>query len=201
MDTSLIKQTLAKDPILKKVINRITFPEWKSTKNVFHDLMSCVIEQQIHYRSKKKRFEKLLEKAGIKELSPQNFESFEELGLRDVKLNARKYETIAYLLDHFIGNDENWSAMSDEEVRKTLGSLQGIGPWSVDMILLYTLKRMDIFPVDDYHLKKVMTPLYEIDSNSGLKKQMNSIAEKWSPYRSAGTLYLLAWKEQMGIIR
>jgi len=53
------------DPILKEVIATIPFPQIVSTKNVFHDLMSCVLEQQIHYRSTKKIFQKMLDKSNL----------------------------------------------------------------------------------------------------------------------------------------
>ena len=51
---------IAKDEILKDILASIELPEVESTKSVFHDLMSCIIEQQIHYRSSKKIFEKML---------------------------------------------------------------------------------------------------------------------------------------------
>ncbi|MEO1653926.1 MAG: DNA-3-methyladenine glycosylase 2 family protein, partial [Bacteroidota bacterium] len=74
------------------------------------------------------------------------------------------------------------------------GKIKGIGVWTVDMILLFTLKRPNIFPADDYHLKQLMTSLYQLDPKSRLKAQMRAVAEKWSPYQSLAVLYLLDWK-------
>lgn len=74
------------DPILNKVINSVSPPNLISTKNVFHDLMSCIIEQQIHYRSTKRQFQKMLDKAEINELNLNNFSIFEEKAFVDVKL-------------------------------------------------------------------------------------------------------------------
>jgi DNA-3-methyladenine glycosylase II len=66
------------DPILAKIIATIPEPRTESTKDVFFDLMSCVLEQQIHYRSTKKIFQKMLEKASLKTLTLDNFTDFEK---------------------------------------------------------------------------------------------------------------------------
>lgn len=63
------------------------------------------------------------------------------------------------------------------------------------MILLYTLARPDIFPVGDYHLKKMMTQLYNLKEDATLKTSMLTVAEQWRPYRSQAVLKILAWKD------
>lgn len=184
-----------KDPVLAQLLDQVSPPVIQTTGDVFHDLMSCVIEQQIHYRSSKKQFSKLLAKAGLERLTKDNFEVFEELGLVDVKLSARKYETMVRVLEFFRGGVPNWSEMSDVEVRKALSGIKGIGPWTVDMVLLYTLERDDIFPADDYHLKLLMGNLYELDPQLSQKAAMKQVAEQWAPYRSHGVKVLLEFKE------
>ncbi|MEL6867658.1 MAG: DNA-3-methyladenine glycosylase 2 family protein, partial [Bacteroidota bacterium] len=84
----------------------------------------------------------------------------------------------------------------DLAVRKTLKQIKGIGPWTIDMILLYTLKRPDIFPAGDFHLKQVMSKCYETTDSSSLGKQLKAIASQWIPYRSYAVRYLLDWKNQ-----
>jgi len=64
----------------------------------------------------------------------------------------------------------------------------------VDMILLYTLQRPDVFPYDDFHLKQIMTSLYGLDSKLKLKAKMIEISEKWGNQKSLAVLYLLDWK-------
>ncbi|MEM6699895.1 MAG: hypothetical protein AAF599_15940 [Bacteroidota bacterium] len=183
------------DEFLAKIIAQIPVPETKSTGNVFHDLLSCIIEQQIHYRSSRKRFQKLLEKAKIEELTLDQFEEFEQKALSEVKLSAQKFNTIAAILEHFEQQNFDWQTMSDEEVRASLSQIKGVGTWTIDMILLYTLERPNIFPVDDYYLKKIMLQNYPIDASARIKSQMKAIAKKWSPYRSTAVKHLLAWKD------
>lgn len=183
-----------KDTILKKIINKVPEPTFISTQNVFHDLLSCVIEQQIHYRSHKNIFSKLLQKAEIiTELSLENFEQFDEKALSTTKLSGRKYETVLAVLDFWQNNTLDWKNLEDTEVREKLSQIKGIGKWTIDMILLFTLERPNVFPVDDYHLKIVMTSLYAL-SDSKLKTQMKKVAENWSPYQSLAVKYLWNWK-------
>ena len=183
-----------KDEVLKPIIEKISLPVLTSTQAVFHDLMSCIIEQQIHYRSTKKMFAKLLQKSEIDLLTPDNFSVLEEKALQEVKLSARKYDALVQVLEFFEQNTPDWQNMPDDEVRKTLGSIKGVGKWTIDMILLYTLERDDVFPVDDYHLKQLMIRLYKLDPKTKLAANMKTIAEHWAPYRSYGVKYLLAFK-------
>jgi DNA-3-methyladenine glycosylase II len=165
------QQLTEQDPILDDIIAQIPFPQIESSQQVFHDLMSCVIEQQIHYRSSKKTFQKIMNASKLDILSVENFHILEEHGLRTVKLNERKYETMFRVVEFFQQNEINWQEKSDEEVREILGQIKGIGQWTTDMILLYTLERENIFPADDYHLRLMMTKLYEIDSSARVKAQ------------------------------
>ena len=147
------------DRVLKKIIEEINLPTFPLRNSVFHDLMAYVIEQQIPFRSTKKTFNKLLDKAGIPELTPDNFGILEKNALHDVKLSENKIATIERILDRWHSMPSKWNSLSDEEVRNSLRQIKGIGPWTINMILLYTLKRHDIFPADDYHLKQLMPRL------------------------------------------
>ena len=194
MTPAAVQHLIKHDPVLADICPTVILPEVPSAGSVFHDLLSCVIEQQIHYRSTKKSFSRLLQKADIQLLTPDNFSIFEEKCLSTAKLNARKWETLERLLNFFENTSLPWQEMSDEEVRQALGSIKGIGEWTIDMILLYTLQRPDIFPVQDFHLKQVIPQLYELAPALSLKKNMLAIGEKWAPHRSLATQYLLAWK-------
>lgn len=185
------------DPILNRIAAELPVPELVSTGEVFHDIMSCLIEQQIHYRSTKRIFAKALERAEIKHLTTDNFRLLEERGLVGLKLSAAKMETINAFLHFWKSNNIDFSKLSDAEVTSELSNIKGIGQWTIDMILLYTLKRNDIFPVDDYHLKNIMVSLYGLHPTKQLKFNMNEIAKHWNNQRSLAVLYLLDWKKSL----
>jgi DNA-3-methyladenine glycosylase II len=183
------------DPILAEIIAAIPTPEIESTDDVFFDLMSCVLEQQIHYRSTKKIFKKMLERAGLETLTTENFHEFEEKGMSGISLSLSKCETAYRIAEFFDENKIDWQSLSDEEVRATFSQIKGIAKWSIDMILLYTLNRPNVFPSDDFHLKQVMISLYKLDEKNKLKSQMTAIANRWGEHKSLAVKYLLGWKE------
>lgn len=197
MQTNPAQFLSKQDAALAQIISEITLPKIESTHNVFHDLMSCILEQQIHYRSTKKIFQKMLEAAEIDKLTPQNFGDFEDKAFGKYKLSANKYETVLRVLEFWENNKVDWQNLSDNEVRKQLGSIKGIGTWTMDMILLYTLQRPGVMPLDDFHLKEIMCNVYGLNSISKLKASMREVSEKWGEHKSLATLYLLAWKNAL----
>lgn len=189
------------DPILKKIMDTIPEPRIESTGDVFFDLMSCIIEQQIHYRSTKRIFAKGLERAGLATLTLDNFPVFEEKALSAIKLSDSKYTTLAEAIHFFSTQKVDWQSLDDMAVREILSGIKGIGPWTIDMILLYTLERPDVFPADDFHLKEIMVRLYGLNPASRLKAQMLEVAAGWGANRSMAVRYLLAYKSQGTIQR
>jgi DNA-3-methyladenine glycosylase II len=183
------------DGKLKSIIEVIPKPEIISSNDVFHDLMSCILEQQIHYRSTKKIFQEMLQSANIERLTLDNFDAFEKSSFANAKLAVGKLETIERTIDFFNANKIDWALLNDAEVMKKLSSIKGIGKWTIDMILLYTLQRPDVFPYDDFHLKEIMVKLYGLNPNVKLKAQMLAISEAWGVHKSLAVKYLLAWKE------
>lgn len=191
------KIELAKnDPILGQIIENSQNPAFNSTNNVFHDLMSCVVEQQIHYRSTKKIFSKAIERAGIEILTCDNFYRFEKESLPHLNLAMGKYETMMMFAEYWSNNSSDFNSLNNEEVISALSSIKGIGKWTIDMILLFTLERSDIFPFDDFHLKQIMIDVYNLDPKSKLKAQMIKISENWRAEKSLAVLFLLQWKKQ-----
>lgn len=150
------------DPILERIIATIPEPILESTNDVFFDLMSCVLEQQIHYRSTKRIFQKMLATANLTTLTLENFPAFEQKALSNAKLSMGKLETILAVVTFFQENKINWTLLSDGEVAAKLSSIKGIGNWTIDMILLYTLARPNICPYDDFHLKAIMVKTVRI---------------------------------------
>ena len=189
------KALFKEDRVISMLIDKVDILKWKSTDNVFQDIMSCIIEQQIHYRSSKNIFQNLMMEAGLEELNMNNFYLFEPV-LKSVRLSEAKYNAVAETVHFFNRRSINWHELNEQEVRMELQEIRGIGRWTVDMILLFTLRHPDIFPCDDYHLSQIMPKLYGLDTKDKLAKTMMAIASQWQGYRSLGVLYMLAWKNQ-----
>jgi DNA-3-methyladenine glycosylase II len=187
------------DPILKNIIAQIPVETLRcnvsTTGDVFHDMLSCIIEQQIHYRSTKNIFKKALERAGIEHVTLDNFHLLEENSLPQIKLSMGKYETLLAFVEYWNKNVLDFEKLADEEVIAQLSAIKGIGKWTIDMILLYTLQRPNVFPYDDFHLKNIMVKLYNLDEKSRLKAQMLDIASHWGEHKSLAVRYLLEYKK------
>jgi DNA-3-methyladenine glycosylase II len=191
-----IQKILAKsDPILEKIMLQVAKPVFISTNDVFNDIMSCILEQQIHYRSTKRIFARALERAGIEHLSVENFHLFEKYALSQIKLSMNKIETMHSFVEYWSVNTLDFNQLTDEEVETQLSTIKGIGKWTKDIILLYTLQRPNVFPYDDFHLKEIMVKLYGLNPNVKLKAQMLEVAEKWGSQKSLAVLYLLETKK------
>ena len=98
-------------------------------------------------------------------------------------------------IEYWSNNTLYFNKLSDEEVISELSSIRGIGKWTIDMILLYTLNRPDVFPYDDFHLKQIMVSLYNLDPNTKLKAQMLEVSKQWGTQKSLAVLYLLERKK------
>ena len=87
--------------------------------------------------------------------------------------------------------------MSNEEVVEYLTKIKGVGRWTVEMLLIFTLGREDVFAVDDLGIQQAMIKVYKLDKTDKKKLQadMLRISSKWSPYRSYACLHLWRHKD------
>ena len=87
--------------------------------------------------------------------------------------------------------------MPDAEILERLTSIRGVGPWTVEMLLMFTLGREDVFAVDDYGIQVAMKKLYNLDDSN--KKQFKEAllkrSQKWKPYRTYACMHLWRWKD------
>jgi DNA-3-methyladenine glycosylase II len=81
------------------------------------------------------------------------------------------------------------AALDDETVIETLVQVRGIGRWTAEMFLIFSLGRLDVLPVGDYGLRSGMQKHYALDELPK-KDTMLALADKWQPYRSIGTWYI-----------
>jgi DNA-3-methyladenine glycosylase II len=89
------------------------------------------------------------------------------------------------------------SKMDNEEVIVYLTEIKGVGRWTVEMLLMFTLGREDVFAIDDLGIQNAMHKLYRLDKKDKKKfrEKMLAISEKWSPYRTYACLHLWQFKD------
>jgi len=87
--------------------------------------------------------------------------------------------------------------MDNESIIELLTSIKGVGKWTVEMLLMFTLGREDVFAVDDLGIQQAMCKLYKINAadKKKMKTRMLKISAIWSPYRTYACLHLWNWKD------
>jgi DNA-3-methyladenine glycosylase II len=184
----------AKDERLASIIERTTMETIRWSGDIFEDLVSCILDMQIRYRGKAVKFNKMKEALNGATINQNSIYLLENEKLKSIKMSSQKYNALMCLSTYWQANNLaflDWNELEDDVIRSLLNEIKGIGNWTIDMILLFTLQRSDVFPIDDLQLKKAMRQVYEIDENENLKKEMEYIADGWKPYRSTAVLYLL----------
>jgi 3-methyladenine DNA glycosylase/8-oxoguanine DNA glycosylase len=176
----------AKDPILKQLISSYPIPTFRKSDNFLHDLIKYIIFQQISTKAGNTIYNRFLEFHSFKE---QNSEfKWEEKDWKKIGLSHQKKSYIENLFD--TNNLEMINSLScindSKDIRNLLISLKGIGPWTIDMFLIFSKHDLNIFPKGDLAVINVIKSLYGVDSINDIE----SIAEKWHPYQSIATLYL-----------
>ncbi|MEN0006315.1 MAG: DNA-3-methyladenine glycosylase 2 family protein, partial [Bacteroidota bacterium] len=131
---------------------------------------------------------------------PDTIQTFELADLRAVGLSRQKASYIQNVAEYFLEHkllDRDWTTASDEAILKELTAIKGVGKWTVQMILMFTLQRKDVFPVDDLGIQQAIQLLFGLEELKGreLKKKMQEVAAPWRPYRTVASLYLWRWKD------
>lgn len=113
--------------------------------------------------------------------------------LRACGFSGRKIETIKRIaqarLDGLVPTREQAKAMSDAALIERLVILKGIGRWTVEMLLIFTLQRLDVLPVDDLGIREGYKRLKQLEK-APTPKVLAGIGEAWQPYRTIASWYL-----------
>jgi DNA-3-methyladenine glycosylase II len=189
------------DPILaaviKKTAHRIHVWDSAPRPNHFKSLVRSIVNQQLSGKAADtifKRFEALFA-AGSKRKkfpTPEEVLKMPTAKLRKVGLSKMKVGFLKDLSRKILDGTVDFRAMkkwSDEEVIDHLVQVKGIGRWTAEMFLMFSLGRDDVFSYGDLALRKAMQRLYKLRANP-TPKQAEKISATWSPYRSLASRYL-----------
>jgi DNA-3-methyladenine glycosylase II len=191
---------LSKDKKLKKLIETVKPYALEKRKNVCLRLCASIMSQQLSTKVAEVIYNRFLALFGGSEPSPQQIldtpaEVLRSIGLSNAKVSY-VHNVARFALER--GMDEKkLHSMSNEEVIAYLTEIKGVGRWTVEMLLMFTLGREDVFAVDDLGIQQSMTRLYKLkaENKKDLRESMIKISGKWSPYRTYACMYLWRWKD------
>lgn len=183
---------LKNDPAMAKLISQFEPFEWHERGSLYEDLLSCIVGQQLSVKAADtiwKRVETLVNH----DFSPINILKIPDDKFREAGMSWAK---VAYFKGIAVAQSEGkikpkeLEVLSDEDLIKELTKLKGIGKWSAEMIMIFTLNRPDVFSLGDLGLRTAVSKLYGIDRED--LNKISQISDKWSPFRSLACRYL--WK-------
>jgi len=185
---------LRRDSKLSKVIKQVGDYEIKISRNRFESLVEAIITQQLSGAAAKSISTKFCSLYSARFPRPADVLATSDSKLKKAGLSSMKrayIKDLAKKIEHKQVRLNIISKMSDEEVIAELTKIKGIGRWTAEMFLIFSLGRLDVLPVGDLGLQKGVQLLYGLSYlPSGI--EIRKIAEKWRPYRTVATWYL--WK-------
>ena len=178
------------DPVLGAIIRRYPRIHIVPRGDPFHTLARSIVGQQISVKAAQAVWNRLLE--ALPAVTPEHALEAGPDRLLACGLSRRKVEYIVDVARHFASGrivPARWQSMHDEDVIAELVELRGIGRWTAEMLLIFSLLRPDVLPVDDLGLQRGVSVGYRNGrkvSETGIRR----IAKTWVPWRSVATWYL-----------
>ncbi|MFL5810774.1 MAG: DNA-3-methyladenine glycosylase family protein [Flavisolibacter sp.] len=174
-----------KDEDLQKIIGEYGYPPLWTRRNSFETLVLTILEQQVSLASAYAAYKKLKERIDI---TADNLILLTDEELRNSYFSRQKIIYVKELATAIISKRidlDKFEELENEMVRTELKKLKGIGDWTVDIYLLHSLGRTDIFPIGDLAL---VNSIKMIRNTVATKEQLIELSEKWKPYRSIATM-------------
>jgi DNA-3-methyladenine glycosylase II len=176
----------------------------KKRKNTPVRLIASIISQQLSTKVAAIIFSRFLALFDGKEPSCEQVLECTNDQLRSIGLSQSKVNYIQnvaqFFLEHQI-TDKQLYSMEPDAIIELLTQIKGVGNWTVQMLMLFSLGQEDVFALDDLGIQQAMTRLYQIkyETKKELHSKMISISNKWTPYRTYACLHLWQWKDQGAI--
>ena len=194
MDKNILEKSinfLSKDIKLKSLIEKYPKPKFSLNKNYFDALSKSIIYQQLSGKVAKIIYNRFLSLFVNKIPDPAQYQKLENINLKNIGLSKQKISYISNVSLFFLSVENNiqFETDSESDITQKLISIKGIGQWTIDMFMMFTLCKTDVLPVGDLGIKKAFMELYhlkEYPSISFMKKK----AENWQPYRTIACCYL-----------
>ncbi|HCA27312.1 MAG TPA: DNA-3-methyladenine glycosylase [Betaproteobacteria bacterium] len=180
----------AADPMLRRLIQQYRHTGLRSRGDPFSTLVRSIVGQQISVKAADSVWRKLA--AAVPKIAPQPLYEATPETLQGCGLSRRKIEYLQDLARHFLDGalqPARWGALDDETVIQELTGVRGVGRWTAEMFLIFSLLRPNILPLDDIGLQRAMSNHYSAGQPIS-KLKIREIAECWQPWRSVATWYL-----------
>lgn len=183
------------DPVLRIVIEGVRLKELAFTRGRFEALVDAIVSQQLSVKAADTIFARFVALTPGKTFpTPKKVLAIPSSRMRKCGLSKMKVSFIKDLARNVLDGTVDFKKMdswSDEEVIDHLMQVKGIGRWTAEMFLIFSLARDDVFSYGDLGLRNAMRILYNMRKYP-TEKRAFALAAKWAPYRSLASRYLWA---------
>lgn len=188
------------DKDLHAVIRQYGHPPMWTRPATFQTLILFILEQQVSLASAYAAFKKLKERVGY--VTPAKILSLTDADLRSCYFSRQKIIYARELAKAILTKQLKLNKFSndhEDEIRVELKKIKGIGDWTVDVYLMHSLQRTDLFPLGDIALVNSLKEIKKLHAHV-TKEKMLAIAESWRPYRTVASMILWhAYIQKRGI--
>ena len=189
-----IAHHLSKDPVLKKLVAGCPPPVFRKSQGLYPDLLRSIVGQQLSGKAAETIHDRFLDLFKNRKPQAKRILAMEPEQLRSVGLSRQKASYIQNVSEFFLKEKiehSDLAGLADEVIIDYLTQIKGVGRWTVEMILMFSLHRTDVLPLDDLGIRNGMIEQYGItETGRALKQKMIEIAEPWRPYRSYACWYM-----------
>jgi DNA-3-methyladenine glycosylase II len=192
---TILKKDLKLAPLLKEDTH-----ELKRRKNTPIRLIASIISQQLSTKVAKIIFDRFLDLYQGKEPSCSQVLATDSAVLRSIGLSNSKVAYVQNVAQFFLDKkitDNQLYKMQPDEVIELLTQIKGVGRWTVEMLLMFSLGHENVFAVDDLGIQQAMIKLYNIkyETKKELHSKMLAKSNAWTPYKTYACLHLWKWKD------
>ncbi len=191
---------LSKDKIMAGVLKNQVPLKLVKRKNFFHHLCASIISQQLSVKVARVIHDRYLTLFDGKEPIPEEVLKMPVEKLRSIGFSQAKatyvHNIAVFALEQGL-DAKKLHKLHNEEIIEYLTQIKGVGRWTVEMQLMFTMGREDVFAIDDLGIQNAMIALYKIktDDKKKLKAKLLKISEQWAPYRTYACMHLWRWKD------
>jgi DNA-3-methyladenine glycosylase II len=200
-DEEIIKayKHLKKDAMMKEVLKATPALTFSPNKNLYQSLIRAIVSQQLSVKAAATIYQRFLNLFPGNDPAAEIVLRLDDEQLKNCGLSYKKAGYLKNIAQFSITNGLDYRKLyrkSDEDLIAHLTQIKGVGKWTVEMILMFSLNRPDVFPVDDLGIQNAMKKLYNLDGKGKvLHQQMTEIAKQWQPYRTIACRHLWRWKD------
>jgi DNA-3-methyladenine glycosylase II len=176
-----------KDEVLKTIIADFGLPIIQKREEGFASMCHIILEQQVSIASAKAAYEKLVNLVG--KVDPFNISNATDQDLRTCGISRQKTLYLKDLARRVINKELSFSSLpmkTEQQIRKELIQIKGVGNWSIDVYLMFCMQSQDIIPLGDIAIKNTLMELYNCQS----EEEMLAISSNWKPFRTLASFII-----------